>query len=156
MRRFPLSLFILSMRRFPLSLFIYPKLCSFGLLLKMRCIFFTEQPYTDQGSTPGPPMLCFLIWNRHFDCRIQRKLNSGLWRTAFGKVWLFRCQSTFATLVCQRNCVFLCKGTKLQKAVLFAVVRRSFMEESCRGFFNISNLLLFVGKLLCSAKKILL
>ena len=45
----------LSMRRFPLSLFIYPKLCSFGLLLKMRCIFFTEQSYTDQGSTPGPP-----------------------------------------------------------------------------------------------------
>ena len=43
------------MRRFPLSLFIYPKLCSFGLLLKMRCIFFTEQPFTDQGSTPGPP-----------------------------------------------------------------------------------------------------
>ena len=36
-------------------------------------------------STPVPPMLCFLIWNRHFDCRIQRKLNSGLWRTAFGK-----------------------------------------------------------------------
>ena len=44
----------LSMRWFPLSLFIYPKLCSFGLLLKMRCIFFTEQSYTDQGSTPGP------------------------------------------------------------------------------------------------------
>ena len=29
-----------STRSFPLSLFIYPKLCSFGLLLKMRCIFY--------------------------------------------------------------------------------------------------------------------
>ena len=38
----------LSMRWFPLSLFIYPKLCSFGLLLKMRCIFYTEQSFTDQ------------------------------------------------------------------------------------------------------------
>ena len=34
------------MRRFPLSLRPSPL------------------PYTDQGSTPGPPMLCFLIWNR--------------------------------------------------------------------------------------------
>ena len=29
--------------------------------------------------------------------------------------------AAFATLVCQRNCVFLCKGTKLQKAALFAL-----------------------------------
>ena len=53
--------------------------------------------------------------------RIQRKLNSGLWLVAFGKLGLFMCQSTFATLVCQKNCVFLCKGTKLQKATLFAL-----------------------------------
>ena len=32
--------------------------------------------------------------------------------------------AAFATLVCQRNCVFLCKGTKLQKAALFAIVCR--------------------------------
>ena len=32
--------------------------------------------------------------------------------------------AAFATLVCQRNCVFLCKGTKLQKAGLFAAVCR--------------------------------
>ena len=44
--------------------------------------------------------------------------------------------AAFATLVCQRNCVFLCKGTKLQKAVLFAIVRRSFMEGSCIGFWK--------------------
>ena len=49
-----------STRSFPLSLFIYPKLCSFGLLLKMRCIFFTEQSCGDQGSPPGPPMPCFV------------------------------------------------------------------------------------------------
>ena len=40
----------------------HPKLCSFGLLLKMRCIFFTEQPYTDQGAPLDPlcnhPKLC--------------------------------------------------------------------------------------------------
>ena len=35
---------------------------------------------------------------------------------AFDKSEFFRCQSTFATLVCQRNCVFLCKGTKLQNS----------------------------------------
>ena len=52
-----------------------------------------------------------------------------LWLGAFGRSRLYRCQSTpgppmpcfvaqsfalaaFATLVCQRNCVFLCKGTK--------------------------------------------
>ena len=43
------------MRRFPLSVFYTRNSWRFGLLLKMRCIFFTEQPYTDQGSTPGPP-----------------------------------------------------------------------------------------------------
>ena len=53
----------------------------------------------------------------------------------------FRCAQSFvlaafATLVCLRNCVFLCKGTKLQKAVLFAIVRRSFMEESCFCFWK--------------------
>ena len=52
----------LSMRRFPLSFFYTRNSWSFGLLLKMRCIFFTEQPYTDQGSTPGPPnALLFLF-----------------------------------------------------------------------------------------------
>ena len=57
----------------------------------------------------------------------------GLWLGAFGKSGLFMCQSTpgppmpcfaaqsfvlaaFATLVCQRNCVFLCKGTKLKNS----------------------------------------
>ena len=43
-------------------------------------------------------------------------LNSELWLGAFGKVWLFRCQSTFATRFCLRHCVFLCKGTKLQNS----------------------------------------
>ena len=57
---------------------------------------------------------------------------SGLWLGAFGRSRLYRCQSTpgppmpcfvaqsfvlaaFATLVCQRNCVFLCKDTKAQE-----------------------------------------
>ena len=44
--------------------------------------------------------------------------------------------AAFAISFCQRNCVFLCKGTKLQKAVLFAIVRRSFMEESCFCFWK--------------------
>ena len=56
--------------------------------------------------------------------RIQRKLNSGLWLVAFGRSGFFRCQSTFAIRFCLRNCVFLCKGTKLQKAALFAIVCR--------------------------------
>ena len=30
--------------------------------------------------------------------------------------------AAFATLVCQRNCVFLCKDTKLQRATLFVAV----------------------------------
>ena len=62
-------------------------------------------------------------------------LNSGLWLGAFGKVWLFRCQSgirglwleafgrsgffrcqsTFAIRFCQKNSVSLCKGTKAQE-----------------------------------------
>ena len=37
-----------STRSFPLSVFYTRNSWSFGLLLKMRCIFFTEQPYTDQ------------------------------------------------------------------------------------------------------------
>ena len=57
----------------------------------------------------------------------------GLWLGAFGRSRLYRCQSVpgppmpcfvaqsfalaaFATLVCQRNCVFLCKGTKLKNS----------------------------------------
>ena len=35
----------------------------------------------------------FSLWNSARCFRIQRKLNSGLWLGAFGKVWLFRCQS---------------------------------------------------------------
>ena len=64
------------MRRFPLSLFIYPKLCSFGLLLKMRCIFFTEQPYTDQGSAPGPPYAVSFFCNRRAGA-LARSLGLG-------------------------------------------------------------------------------
>ena len=73
----------------------------------------------------------------------------GLWLGAFETLGLYRCQSVpgppmpcfvtqsfvlaaFATLVCQRNCVFLCKGTKLQKAALFAIVCRFFCgKELC-------------------------
>ena len=71
----------------------------------------------------------------------------GLWLGAFGRSRLYRCQSVpgppmpcfvaqsfvlaaFATLVCQRNCIFLCKGTKLQKAALFAIVCRFFVTQS--------------------------
>ena len=61
-------------------------------------------------------------------------LNSGLWLTAFDKSEFFRCQNTFATRFCLRHCVSLCKGTKLQKAGLFAIERRSFMEGSCFCF----------------------
>ena len=111
-----------STRSFPLSLFIYPKLCSFGLLLKMRCIFFTEQSFTDQGSSPGPPMPVFCVhrasfWHRksHLLCkRLVPKLQNsakpnsgdslpvlanetgglGLWLGALGRSRLYRCQST--------------------------------------------------------------
>ena len=100
------------MRWFPLSLFIYPKLCSFGLLLKMRCIFFTEQSFTDRrfcrlcnqflpktlrfslqrhktrefGLRRIPGIICrFSLWNSAGCVRI--------WLGAFGKAGLFRCQS---------------------------------------------------------------
>ena len=64
-----------STRSFPLSLFIYPKLMeSFGLLLKMRCIFFTEQSCGDQGSPPGPPMPCFVA--RSFGCGTELRFGS--------------------------------------------------------------------------------
>ena len=66
----------------------------------------------------------FSLWNSARCFRIQRKLTSGLWLGAFGKKRIFMCQSTFATRFCLRHCVFLCKGTKLQKAALFAIVCR--------------------------------
>ena len=70
----------LSMRRFPLSLFIYPKLCSFGLLLKMRCIFFTEQSFTDRRfcrlcNQFLPKTLRFSL-QRHKSSRIRLEPNS--------------------------------------------------------------------------------
>ena len=43
--------------------------------------------------------------------------------------------AAFATLVCQRNCVFLCKGTKLQKAALFAIVCRFLVLPPLRPGF---------------------
>ena len=117
------------------------------LALKYSCLVQTPcaktaKSYAFCDCTPVDGLDCFFrLWNRHFDCRIQRKLNSGLWLGAFGKVWLFRCQSgirrlwltafgrsgffrcqsTFATRFCLRHCVFLCKGTKAQKATLFAL-----------------------------------
>ena len=80
----------------------------------------------------------------------------GLWLGAFEKSGLYRCQSVpgppmpcfvarsfvlaaFATLVCQRNCVFLCKGTKLQKAALFAIVCRFLCGTELR-FGSLCNL----------------
>ena len=59
------------------------------------------------------------------------------------------CQSTFAIMFCQRNCVFLCKGTKLQNSAkpnsgivcrftvwlpLQSGFAGFFMEESCFCF----------------------
>ena len=53
------------------------------------------------------------------------------------------CFAAFAILVCQRHCVFLCKGTKAAKSCAFCVIRRSrilgivcrgFVEGSCWGF----------------------
>ena len=134
---------------------------SFGLLLKMRCILFTEQPYTDQrfciwkilfyqqpcakaqefckaeflDSLPVSALETGVLISEFSSAefgalarafgkvwlfRCQSGIR-GLWLVTFGKLGLFRCQSTFATLVCQKNSVFLCKGTKLQKAVLFAL-----------------------------------
>ena len=60
----------------------------------MRCIFFTEQPYTDQGSAPGPPYAVPSLFEigiliTEFSASWIR----GLWLTAFGKAGFFRCQS---------------------------------------------------------------
>ena len=45
----------LSMRWFPLSLFIYPKLCSFGLLLKMRGAFSLRSSLSPTRGHPWTP-----------------------------------------------------------------------------------------------------
>ena len=47
--------------------------------------------------------------------------------------------AAFAISFCQRNCVFLCKGTKLQKAALFAIVCRFFCGTELR-FGSLCNL----------------
>ena len=44
----------------------------------------------------------------------------------------------FATRFCLRHCVFLCKGTKLQKAALFAIVCRFFCGTELRFGTEIS------------------
>ena len=54
-------------------------------------------------------------------------------------------QSVFA-----KDTAFLsAKAQKLQKAALFAVICRNFMEESCRGFFVSSWLYSTPGRSLC-------
>ena len=64
------------------------------LLLKMRCIFFTEQSYTDQGSTPGPPYAVPSLFEIGIlITEFSESWIRWLWLTAFGKVGLFRCQS---------------------------------------------------------------
>ena len=66
-----------------LSLFIYPKLMeSFGLLLKMRCIFFTEQPYTDQGAPLDP--LCRALWHRALFCGTELGFCTQIMAQSFG------------------------------------------------------------------------
>ena len=55
----------------------------------------------------------FRLWNRHFF--------SGLWLGAFGKVWLFRCQSR---TLWRRNTYALCKR----------LVPRRFLLLSARGW----------------------
>ena len=47
--------------------------------------------------------------------------------------------AAFATRFCLRHCVFLCKGTKLQKAALFAIVCRFFCGTELR-FGSLCNL----------------
>ena len=92
----------------------------------------------------------------------------GFWLGAFGKSGLLMCQSVpgppmpcfvaqsfafaaFATLVCQRNCVFLCKGTKAKEfglcrilgivmpvfIVVFSAYETGFL---IRGFGSLCNL----------------
>ena len=83
-------------------------------------------------SAPGPPMPCFVAQSFAL-CNTSRCLHSlcSVDMTAL---------AAFATLVCQRNCVFLCKGTKLQKALLFAAVCRFFVTQSL-GLCNTSRCL---------------
>ena len=94
-------------------------LVAFGKLGLFRCqsrSFRLSRRCMEESCLGFRLGMRFRLWNRHFDCRIQRKLNSGLWLEAFGKAGLFRCQSTFSIRFCLRHCVFLCKGIKLQNS----------------------------------------
>ena len=100
------------MRWFPLSLFIYPKLCSFAPAPKNAVHFLYGAVLHRPGGTPGP----LSLFCANALCKSCKKLRflrlfagfrlgvfSRLWNSAgcvrlglvdFGKVWLFRCQSS--------------------------------------------------------------
>ena len=101
-----------STRSFPLSLRPSPLPCG------------------DRGYPPDPYVITRKLRSFAFspDNAVNFFLRSSLTPT--------NVLAAFAISFCQRNCVFLCKGTKLQKAVLFAIVRRSFMEEYCFCFWK--------------------
>ena len=118
------------------------------LVCQKNSVFLCKGTKLQNSAKQNSGRVCrFSLWNVFpplkpaFFFPNSAPLNSGLWLGAFGKVWLFRCQSgirglwltafdkseffrcqsTFATGFCQKNSVFLCKGTKLQKATLFAL-----------------------------------
>ena len=81
-------------------------LCNQVLLKKLRFSLQRHKSckklrFLRYSAKPNSGTVCRLMaWNVFppmepaICIRIQRKLNSGLWLGAFGKVWLFRCQST--------------------------------------------------------------
>ena len=130
-------------------------ICRFSLWNSAGCVRIWLEGLGKAGlfrcqSIPGPPYAVPSLFEigiliTEFSVSWIR----WLWLEGLGKAGLFRCQSAFAISFCQRHCVSLCKGTKLQKAVLFAIVRRSFMEGSCQGFFASNWLCSKPGKSLC-------
>ena len=109
---------------------VMPVLCRFSLLRLETPILSTalckssriRRKPNSGDSLPVFALECFYAFDTG---------GLGLWLGAFGRSRLYRCQSVpgplcrffveqsfvlaaFATLVCQRNCVFLCKGTKLK------------------------------------------
>ena len=107
-----------------------------------HCVFLCKGTKLQNSAKPNSRTVCrFSPWN------VFPPMKPAVWGFGLGllggqgfigakPVIPTNVLAAFAISFCQRHCVSLCKGTKLQKAVLFAIVRRSFMEESCFCFWK--------------------
>ena len=76
-------------------------------------------------STPGPPMLCFLIWNRQSVSEFSVSWIRRLWLGAFGKVGAFYVPKHLCNLGLSKKLRFSLQRHKTAKSCAFCVIRRS-------------------------------